>query len=716
MPWRKKTLTPFRSGDSFSAGERSDSASASNAAPSERAEGSVIDDANLFGTDSGMAWNFGHFLNERRVDSLQLQSDFDGTGVGDATVSKQQFDNLLGHAFLRVAQAHEIQLPWEKGIFKQIFGEDSYQPSLTMPWFPRTAIPDESPEATVQELASAATRPFGDDSSVYARAISCISDSDFNAQQSKLRLSACNKWLSILMVCLQESDVGRNIADLGSLDDHRMEALEILEAVIGVRSYHTCRANAVLRFLRFTLEAEPKEQRPFSEELLWRYFHHLRSSGGATSAASMLSAVRYAKFVMGFECMDKILSSKRLKGFSDIMFASKRKLQQAMTLTVQQVKLLHQVLEDSTADSFDRAAAGFMLTAVYGRCRISDLSFLDSIRHDHNHQDGFVELFTTVHKTGRSAAKKATLLPILCPAFGVTGTNWAALAIWVFEQVGLSFNGVLNGPLLCPPSHEGPYLCRRFVTSGEVGKLLRGLIGLDIEIPDINVPHVSSHSLKPTGLSWAARYGMSWPDRAVLGRHQSVTSETVAVYSRDLAIGPVSRFAEVVKAIHQGSFRPDAERSNFFSFPPEPPASFRDNASPGGTDFVAGENAVIEVDCKSEPFGSMVQQNEVVDITSDSESSSSESGDSCIASEASEVFEVSPKRSRPRMERVVHRDASWVAHRKSGLLHFCWTEPTGGNPNRKMTACGRTVSGNFAAMDSSTEGNAICVICQRRQD
>jgi len=138
---------------------------------------------------------------------------------------------------------------------------------------------------------------------------------------------------------------------------------------------------------------------------------------------------------------DSILSSKRLRGFSDIMFASKRKLQQAQTLTVQQVRALHHVLEDTGADKFDRAAAGFLLTAVYGRCRASDISFLDSIKHDHDEQGGFVELFTTVHKTGRSAAKKATLLPILCPAFGVTGTNWAALALEVFEQIGLTFDG-----------------------------------------------------------------------------------------------------------------------------------------------------------------------------------------------------------------------------------------------------------------------------------
>ena len=137
---------------------------------------------------------------------------------------------------------------------------------------------------------------------------------------------------------------------------------------------------------------------------------------------------------MGFECMDASLMSKRLKGLSDILFAGKRKLLQAQTLTVQQVRILHSVLEGDDADAFDKAAAGFMLTAFYGRCRVSDLSFLDSIKHDHDDKGGFVELFTAVHKTGRSASKKATLLPILCPAVGVTGSNWVTPALQACES------------------------------------------------------------------------------------------------------------------------------------------------------------------------------------------------------------------------------------------------------------------------------------------
>lgn len=177
-----------------------------------------------------------------------------------------------------------------------------------------------------------------------------------------------------------------------------------------------------------------------------------------------------------------------------------------------------------------------------------------------------MELFIAVHKTGRSAEKQATLLHILCPAIGVTGSNWVIHALRAFDNVGLSFAGNIQGPLLRPPSHEGSFLCSRSVNATEVGRLLRGLIGLDIAVADVNTQHVSAHSLKATGLSWSARYGLSWPDRAILGRHQSHTNETVAIYSRDLSVGPVTRFAEMVRAIFHGAFCPVLNGVSIFPF------------------------------------------------------------------------------------------------------------------------------------------------------
>ena len=252
MPWRKGTLKPFRSVGSVSAEE-------SAAAHSDVAGSSVDGLSNLFGSSNpGCNWHFSGFENFSTVQPLKSPShEFAHSDVagGAAPLSKQQFDKFLGHSFLSVVQASDLKMPWEKGIFKQIFEEASLQPSFNMSWFPRVQAVDDAPDATVQELAAAANRRLVGEDPIYSRAISCISDVDHSAQLGKLQMIACNKWLSILLVCLHDSDVGRNIALLGPIETYHIEALNILEAVIGVRSFHTaiCRANAVLRFLRETL-------------------------------------------------------------------------------------------------------------------------------------------------------------------------------------------------------------------------------------------------------------------------------------------------------------------------------------------------------------------------------------------------------------------------------------------------------------------------------
>ena len=120
------------------------------------------------------------------------------------------------------------------------------------------------------------------------------------------------------------------------------------------------------------------------------------------------------------------------------------------------------------------------------------------------------------------------------------------------------------------------------------------------------------------------------------------------------------------------------------------------------------------VTCKDEGAAPIFAEGFLVieDSESDStESASSESGESS----ASEDMEPPVKRRNAAPTAGVPKHGSWVAHRKSGLLHCCWSDPSGGNDSRRTTACGRTVTNNFVEMDSSTDGNQICVMCQRRQ-
>ena len=223
MPWRKRTLTPFLSGDSASAGE-------SIAASSDKAQGSAVSNVNLFGSsDFGIDWNFTGL--ENFGNGPVLDANVSGSASADDTVSvapmsKRQFDQFLGHSFLSGAQATDIKMPWEKGIFKEIFGEEHSQPALSLAWFPRAEVLEDCPEATVHELATVADRKLQGEDPVYARAILCVSDLDHKESQAKLLQVACNKWLSILLICLHASDVGRNIASLGPIEVHHWEALD----------------------------------------------------------------------------------------------------------------------------------------------------------------------------------------------------------------------------------------------------------------------------------------------------------------------------------------------------------------------------------------------------------------------------------------------------------------------------------------------------------
>ena len=233
-----------------------------------------------------------------------------------------------------------------------------------------------------------------------------------------------------------------------------------------------------------------------------------------------------------------------------------------------------------------------------------------------------------------------------------------------------------------------------------------------MDIINKDLIHVSGHSLKATSLSWSAKYGLGWSDRAILGRHQSHTNEATAIYSRDLSSGPVSRFSEVVAAIHNGQFCPDAPRSKYFPFPPLPTEGVVQHAAEETVDVVSAA-AESNESCKEEPVAVEVQQ-EVLQVDSDSESSDSESSTGDMSTSESEMEQ---DQKRPRKAALVKAPShgTWVAHKKSGLLHCCWKDPSGSDPLRRMTACGRTVTDNFVAMSRKTDGNVICVICQRRQ-
>ena len=472
------------------------------------------------------------------------------------------------------------------------------------------------------------------------------------------------------------------------------------------------RANVFRRLLEWIFVNHPDESDPLDEKLIWSYFCHLNASRAApTSASSVMSALRYAQHIFGFETLSSATGSRRLLGRSELMFSQKDPVRQAVVLSVHDVLTLHSKLNDVESGIFDRIGAGYLLLCLYGRCRHSDLANVNHVVHDHDSSSGYVEIFTRCHKTTRGAVKKSTFLPILIPAIGIDNENWVENLQQLMLECGMVFDGLIGGPVLRPPvSAHSEVLCKRGLTSDECGRLLRILLGLPIERPGKGVPGVTSHSLKATGLSWATKFGLSEYDRAVLGRHSSSTSSASAIYARDLAFPSVKKFEGVLSAIFDKSFRPDAPRSLYFDKVPRVDVS--DEASQVAS-MTKPETEFVEVKDESSVVVPSCAETEFVDSSSDSSGEECEN-EACQEEEPEAVLE--PHRKVRRVEGPEASGATWMFHKRSGILHLrdrVESEPGLGS---KYFRCGtgRVVGNNYYPMTDRQSGNPLCSFCNRR--
>ena len=120
-------------------------------------------------------------------------------------------------------------------------------------------------------------------------------------------------------------------------------------------------------------------------------------------------------------------------------------------------------------------------------------------------------------------------LPMVAPINGVNGKDWASP--WMDRRRALGLTLPPSGLIMPAPDKSGD-ATQRPLESGECGKWLRRLLdhGAAGELQDER--RISSHSLKCTMLSFAAKRGLPVPDRLMLGYHSS-QMHMAMVYSRD---------------------------------------------------------------------------------------------------------------------------------------------------------------------------------------
>ena len=297
-------------------------------------------------------------------------------------------------------------------------------------------------------------------------------------------------------------------------------------------------------------------QFPCDEEYLYAYLKVQQSSGApASRLKSLLEALSFCKHIFGIDELSECVNSRRCMGAASDKPG--HVVRQAAPLRVEHLICLHQVLNEDY-DNWDRMFCGVCLFVLYSRARWSDAQQCEKLEFDPAFDGSvmYVEGSAAIHKTCQAVGLKHAFLPLTAPAHGVDFTNWAEL--WRTVRDSLDVGDLSKFPVMPAPDREGVATVRPLNTS-EASKWPNMILA---RLGHIDCAY-TSHSLKATCLSFAAKMGCNFEDRLALGYHTNPLRMALR-YSRDASARPLRVLESCLAKIRRGEFRPDESRSGRF--------------------------------------------------------------------------------------------------------------------------------------------------------
>lgn len=506
------------------------------------------------------------------VDTAGTESTGPSSGHSTVAVEATMPAHLV-HEAIRLTDNKQFKYPWEKGRLGRFFNGVARLEDRTSCIQPSTsnfvqinlevgAGSRMQPSMTLQHQVLPDT--------LYVKAVKSFRGGSYIAERTERRQFAVKQWWEILLIDVQCSDPGRVATSEASADGINVVGQDIVDACFALKSPNTLlkRYYALKTFIGWTIQQDAGCWLPIKENVVWSYLRFLRSSGAAaTKASSLLEAIRFGHFVLRLDGASEVLESLRIRGLAAQMFVTKKPWRPASPLSVQEVVHLHRMLQNAECNLVDRVLAGHFLHLIYSRSRWSDLLAVKNVFLDST--QSYLEAEACIHKGAKTGETQSRLLPIVAPARGIFGDNWAKDYLAVREEAGLTLPTTEPEPMLRAPDKSGHAdWTGRYLTSGEGSAFLKmALKGVHLTSEERNL---TSHSCKATGLSWCSKAGISDYDRSVLARHSSSTQASVAVYSRDLLSSSLRKFDLVINQIRTQTFHPDANRSGMVTPRPVP--------------------------------------------------------------------------------------------------------------------------------------------------
>ena len=246
---------------------------------------------------------------------------------------------------------------------------------------------------------------------------------------------------------------------------------------------------------------------------------------------------------LGADGAQEATCSPRSVGRCFAKMVTRAPLKQSRVLSTQEVVFLKQFVSDPRDDLLDRLFTVHAVVCIHGRLRWSDSLWILNVAEDiePNTGKGFLQCETLITKTATSAKKKATFLPAPIIAWGLTGTDWYRSWLQLRVDFKLEFGPKVSAMRAVRPDGS---LSDRPLDSSDATKWIQELL-LRGSFPKEQVCKVTSHGLKATALSWAAKWGLAREQRQILGYHIVEGASSALHYSRDEQSAPLRVLEQV---------------------------------------------------------------------------------------------------------------------------------------------------------------------------
>eukprot|EP00439_Symbiodinium_sp_Y106_P070600 s945_g12.t1 len=419
---------------------------------------------------------------------------------GDQHDLSRVYERALAEASMQLRGQTALRLPWEKGIYAEIFSGSE------LPKMPSLPVPAVLPAGDVTRPGDSREKVLkrsSDPLQKFDRAVfkQCIKKSTVEAggRSNTDREAVYRRWLCVIGHNLAGSQLGKIISEGAG------EPLQLISEALEGKSTSTLlkRVRFVARMLTWAAERSYTFF-PLRLDLVLEFMRTLGTYSGKSQCGE---TINFLIHVVGIHSEPDILKHPVIKGLLRGSQMTGMDVKQSRVLTVSEVLALEDLLGDESLDPVDRYGAGVFLFQIYSRARVSDIRNIQRFDVDLEGNDGYLEVKTMDHKNAKKGRGEA-------------------------------------------------------VSASETTDWLRGL--LSRALGDSFKEGLTSHGLKATTLSWLTKAGFSDKTCLILGHHSRGKKKSLYTYGRDVQARPLRELQECIGLIKRHVFHPDSTRSGMF--------------------------------------------------------------------------------------------------------------------------------------------------------